>query len=400
MFKTIIVGLNSNLLNIIDSINGQIVVIDEASLKSKGHYVGFESEKVLALYQASLIAGQLEHNDFKASEEFYEHISNQQHELDYMNHKALVEILESKNIQILKGRLNVISPVKAELTYLGETTELEYSQLIINAPKTEENPYQSPFVFTFDQFLHTSQLFRRVLIDAQSLRGLEIASMMARFGSEVTLVVGRRLFAQIDHLMFRDAVRETLISQNIELLEKYTVETIEDLDASTKVTIKPMSQLAFEITEPVSEKTIEVDAVIVEGNIESPHFSESEIDKSVQDRVTNSIFLNPILSVVESDSVTERYQYDVQLFTYFRSRFEIEGGIEFLVDNNKIVGGTFYCYNALELAQLLKVINNDLNELKTLEVFDNSLLGVFKEAAHMILENGGEHEREEISSFN
>lgn len=161
-----------------------------------------------------------------------------------------------------------------------------------------------------------------------------------------------------------------------------------------------MSQLAFEITEPVSEKTIEVDAVIVEGNIESPHFSESEIDKSVQDRVTNSIFLNPILSVVESDSVTERYQYDVQVFTYFRSRFEIEGGIEFLVDNNKIVGGTFYCYNALELAQLLKVINNDLNELKTLEVFDNSLLGVFKEAAHMILENGGEHEREEISSFN
>lgn len=401
MLKTVIIGLNSNLLNFIDNLSGEIIVIDEVGLKSKGQYIGFESEKVLALYQASLIAGQVEHSDFESSSNFYEHIFNQQHELEYMNHKQLIDILESKNVKILKGRFKLINPHSAELSYLGETKEITFSTLINNTNLMEENHSDSPFIFTFDQFLQTGQLFEKILVKGKTLRSLEIASMMARFGSEVVLVLPARLLNQIEHLLFRDEVRDILSRQNIKVLEKYEIESIEDLDSSAIVHVNPLSKLAFEVTEPVSNQSFEVQAIIVESDVNKSTFDASELDYSAPINKTESLFINPVLSVVKSNQETQKVQFDAQEFTYFQTRFEIEGGIEFLVNQDHIVGGTFFCFNALELSQLLKLMElQPLEELKQMDVFENSLLGVFKEAARKILENRGNYAREEISSFN
>lgn len=394
MDKTLIVGLNSNLKNIVGDLDGEILVIDEMGLKHAGQYTTFESDNVLSLYQASLVTGRLEHDDFSASQEFYEHLYNQQHELEYMNLKDLQDYLSAKNIKVLKGRLRVVDANHAELTYLGETTSIEFDKLILNTGFIEENPTDSPFVFTFNQFLNTGQLFRRILVDAKSLRGLEIAGLLARFGCEVTLVSGKALFSEIDHLMFRDAVRESIVDQGINHLEKYTIESIEDLDNVAKVHVKPLSQLAFEITNQVKEQTIEVDAIVIESDPTKPSFVEGEEDLSKPLRQHDSVFLNPVLASVKTSESGVPHRFDAQEFTYFKTRFEIDGGIELLVKDEFIIGGTFYCHNALELAQLLELIKHiPVGEIQHLSVFENSLLGVFKEAATKILEKDDQNGR-------
>lgn len=370
MINHLIIGLNQNTLPLINSLEGKIVVVD---LVQQAQYTTFESEKVQALYQASLLSAQVDHTNFDDSAQFYDHVANQQVELNYMNKKELMETIVDKNIEVIKGRVNILDEHHVEVSYLSETKALETENLIVNTEFSEQNPYQSPFVFTFDELINTNQLFKRIGIIASSLRALEIASMFNRFGSQVSLIVDRRLFSQIDHLQFRDAIKESLTQQNIKLYEKYEVTEITDQEQSALLHLEPQSKLAFEIGEQTKPQQIEVDVVVIE-NLEDDFNPNKDI-----------LFLNPALALFNSDSEGEIVQIDAQDLTYFKSRFDFDGGIEYRVSDNHIVGATFYCQNAIDLKQILEQITHlNLDELSKLEVLNNSLMGVFKESAQII----------------
>lgn len=370
MINHLIIGLNQHTLQLVNSLEGKIVVVD---LVQKAQYTTFESEKVQALYQASLLSGQVDHSNFDDSAQFYDHVANQQVELNYMNKKELIETINNKKIEIVKGRVNIIDNHHVEVSYLSETKQLETENLIVNTEFSEENPYHSPFIFTFDELINTNQLFKRIGVVASSLRALEIASMFNRFGSEVSLIVDRRLFSQIDHLQFRDAIKESLTQQNIRLYEKYEVSEITDQEQSAVLQLQPQSNLAFEIGEQTMPQQIEVDVVVIE-NLEAGFNPNKDI-----------LFLNPALALFNANSEGEIVQIDAQELTYFKSRFDFDGGIEYRVNDNHIVGATFYCQNAIDLKQILEQLTHlNLDELSKLEVLNNSLMGVIKESAQII----------------
>lgn len=366
--KTILIGLTEKIYDVLDTIEGQVVVIDQTNAQP---FVTFESEKVQALYQASLLSGQVNHSSFEDSFEFYDHISTQQFELSYLNKKELVEFCENKNIQVIKGRITHKDENCIEVSYLGETQQVCGDQIVDLIGQSEENTHSSPFVFTFDQFLNTNQLFKRIGVIAKNLRGLEIASMYKRFGSEVSLIVDRRYFTQINHLQFRDAIRESIEEQGIALYEKYEATQFEDLSESVLVTLTPQSNLAFEIGKPLVEETIEFDAVILEFD---------------QGPSGETLFVEPALSLLNPNQEGEIVQIDCADFSYFKSRLDYEGGIEYRIFDNRIVGATFYCHNALDLKQALMLMTDQsLEEIKNLRVNRHSVLGVLKESAEIIL---------------
>lgn len=378
MIKHLIVGVNERLYDLVPNLEGEVVVVD---VTQSSQFMTFDHEKIQPLYQASLLSGQVSHPQFEDSFNFYDHIANQQVELNYIKKRELLEYLKNRHIEVVKGRIKLVNEHQVEVSYLGETQIFNVENLILNTNQDEENPHESPFIFTFDQLINTNQLFEHILVIASSLRALEIASMYNRFGSKVSLVTDRRLFSQISHLQFRDAIRASLIGQNIKLFEKYEAKSFKDDGQRVHVDIVPQSQLAFEIGEPAQPQTLIVDAIVIE------NLSD---DRPLNQDV---LFLNPTLALFNSETKGKVFQIDLQDLTYFNSRLDFEGGIEYRVNEDKIVGATFYCQNAVELKQILETLQDlSLDEFRNLKVLNNSLLGVLKESAQLISRNEEQHD--------
>lgn len=381
MNNPVVLGLSKKIKDL--DLDSKWTIID---LVNQHDFIDFESDEIQPLYQASLLAGQVNFEEFQHAYDFYDQVVTKQFELNYLKKKELLEYIKSTGAQVIKGRFVTKTDNMIELSYFGETQQIHYDHLEDYSMSQEENPYQSPFIFTFKEFIEANQLFKKVAIEATTLRSLEIASLLNRFSCDVTLITDRKFFSKINHLQFRDAIRETLVNQGVRLLEKYEVSSYKDLEQSIELKITPQSNLAFEIGEPLSEQTFEVDALIIE---------------NVEDSKENSVlFLNPSLAKFKSSDEGQIHQFDLDEFSYFRDRFEVDGGIEYKVFDNKIVGATFYCQDALDLKQNLMTLQHlRLNELSELDVLDSSLLGVLKESSKFII-GKDEQYGQTISSFN
>lgn len=370
MSKLVYIGIHADLLKVIPNQYHDICVIDQTN---ETPTTTFESEKVQALYQASLISGQVKHESFEDSFDFYDHIITQQFEILYEAKKKILEFLNEHHIRVIKGRITQISDQQIEVSYLNQKSVIDYDEIHYLNGKPEHNITQSPFVFSFDQFLNTNQLFKKIAVVGKSLRAIEIASLFKRFGSDVSLVVGRKYFSQINHLEFRDAIRASLSQQGIHVFEKYVVDEMQDEVDGVTLKLQPESALAFEIGEQLTRQDSKFDAVIMEFNTEKTY------NPSI-------LYSQPVLATFNPEAPGEIKQFDSDEFTYFNSRFETEGGIEYRISNGKILGATFYCSNAVDLKQIMTLIKDkSLFELAEMDVIYNSQLGVLKESAQKIL---------------
>jgi dihydrolipoamide dehydrogenase len=166
-------------------------------------------------------------------------------------------LVESANTLVVSGSPVILDGRQEEA--LGESYRIEAKNILVAAGTIPEKvPVEGndlPNVHTSDAFLEGAGLFpKRLAIIGGGVIAVEFAFMYAELGCEVTLIVRRTVFADME--------RE--IGQNTMLLLKKKGATIHTLTKPTRFVEEGDSVRVFmRIGDETEEKSIEVDAVLM-----------------------------------------------------------------------------------------------------------------------------------------
>lgn len=360
MGNHVILGVNQESLNHLKP--GSILI----DTYSTNEYLDFSYEQAQFLYQASLLAGQMDVSDFEATTQFYQQVLAQQKELQEQNKRELIQSLKGDGHQVINGRIIELNDHNLTLNFLGENQTINFDSLVDVRKSSEDNMYQNPFIYTFREFVESQGLFKTMAVEARTLRGLEIASLYSRFGVEVSVICDRKLLGQIGHLMFRDGLRQSLINSGVKLFEKYEIDEIETKEQSLLLSLNPITNLAFEIGDQLTPQTLEVEVLIIEN----------------QETATSSqvLFVEPMMMQWGRQQDTRTIRFNCHELSYFRTRFELDGGIELNINENKLVGATLMCANANHIGELMKVLSNkSIDEILNVKCTPYSMMALIQE---------------------
>ena len=60
-------------------------------------------------------------------------------------------------------------------------------------------------------------------MEVSTLKDLEIAKMFSNFSTKVKVVMTKNVFTEIDHLMFRDSIKESMEESDFEFIDKASI---------------------------------------------------------------------------------------------------------------------------------------------------------------------------------
>ncbi|NLW29007.1 MAG: hypothetical protein GXY98_03780 [Erysipelothrix sp.] len=383
MKKTIIFGVNERAVQyVLNHQDEDIAVVDVKNFLRRPKYVFFKDDITQLFYHSAQVRKSLMSHSFKESQDFFRQISSSHHEKEKELKQLLLNQLKRLNVDIYRGHVSFNGENQVTLRYLDNVDVLSYDQAFLNAGYYEKHDREHAFVFTLDELIHGEHLYESIIIEAKTLRSLEIAEMFAHFGTKVTLVCDRKFFNQIEHLMFRDAIKLSLIDANITILEKKEIDSIDYHDTNLTVHLKSQSQLAFEIMENDSVDSVTADILVVEGKLTRNSFDkELEIFDDLAESTMKILYLSkPFVTLEKNKHVNDRVvRLDASQIPYFVLRYEEEGGLEVSVnpESNQITSASIYTHQAIDIGQCIELMMNQSLSLDTIkDVSPDSIFSV------------------------
>lgn len=383
MKKTIIFGLNERALQYaINHRDENVVVVDVKNFLRRPKFVTFSDDITQLFYHSAQVRKSLMSESLEESQEFFRQISSSHHEKEKELKKLLIDKLTRLNVEIYRGHVSFTGDHQVTLRYLDNIDVFDFDKAYLNAGFQESHQYDHAFVFTLDELIHGEHLYESMIIEAKTLRSIEIAEMFAHFGSKVTLVCDRKFFNQIDHLMFRDAIKQSLIDANVTVLEKKEIDTVDFHDINLTVQLKSQSQLAFEIMDKKSVDSITADILVVEGEALRNTFDvDLEIFEELPEPSMKILYLSkPFVTIEKNKQATDRIvRLDASQIPYFVLRYEEEGGLEVSVNpmTNEMTAASIYTHQAIDIGQLITLMMNQSLSLDTInDVSPESIFSV------------------------
>lgn len=383
MKKTIIFGLNDRALQYaLNHRDEEISVVDVKNFLRRPKYVSFNEDITQLFYHSAQVRKSLMSESLEESQEFFSQISSSHHEKEKELKKLLVDKLNKLNVVLYRGHVSFSGDHQVTLRYLNNVDVVDYDQAYLNAGFHEKHDREHAFVFTLDELIHGEHLYESMIIEAKTLRSVEIAEMFAHFGSKVTLVCDRKFFNQIDHLMFRDAIKQSLIDANVTIVEKKLIDSIEYHDTNLTVSLKHQSQLAFEIMESDGVDSVTADILIVEGEqVLNTFDKELQVFENLPEPTMKIIYLSMPFVTLEKNKHTSHkvVRLDASQIPYFVLRYEEDGGLEVSVnpETMEITAASIFTHQAIDLGQLIGLMMNQSLSLDTIrDVSPESIFSV------------------------
>ena len=143
------------------------------------------------------------------------------------NRKAIRAKLEKQGIEVIKGRVQIENSQTLSVNYLEQDTAVSFESLVLNTESIEKKEDSNPFVFSLEELLATQLLPEEMIVEVSTLKDLEIAKMFSNFSTKVKVVMTKNVFTEIDHLMFRDSIKESMEESDFEFIDKASIQSIE-----------------------------------------------------------------------------------------------------------------------------------------------------------------------------
>lgn len=388
---TLIIGLNKKVLSLTSQFES-CLVIDDKSAHDSSEVIDFNDDRLLGLYQSSTEAARFEVDDFDAMAQFYQMVV-ELYQNNYRDQsKEIVNQLKERNIEVKKGRVQFIDEHHCKIEYLEQETLIEFNQVILNVKDREPLNLDNPYLYTLDELIASQMLPKQLLIEARALKDLAIAKIFRNFGVEVKVLLVENVWREIDHLMFRDALKETLIESGIEMVEKVEILSIEG-----QATFGIVNYSSIKDGFPVQKEMLadnftfflrRQDAIVKD----APQYAKSISDFLKPEEVIDSqaIFVTPpYVSLVRKersqDGLVLRLNADE--ISYFKRIHEEFGGLEVIINKTtkQLESAIFYCHDALVLSDVARLIMEQKIPLDSFDMQHSnglSILSVFEEIAY------------------
>lgn len=388
----VILGLNHHVLEIVDSFEDEkITIVDERSFNQYSRVLDFDDELLFGVYQGSLEASQFNVTDASEMVEFYQMIVAHHKENRQNNRRTLLAILKEKGFEVIKGRAQIQDDHSLKVDYLDESTEVSFNKIVLNMGQSEQTTETNPYIFTLEEYLETEALENKMMIEVKTLKDLEVAKLFGNFGVKVKALLVENAFREIDHLMFRDSIRDSLTSEGLEIIDRVTIQSFEEQATFGIVNYETHNDKfsesftvflrSVESVENRSGLGLELVNNIIE--LDDLYPKKSSIKRQV-------LHLTPAYVLIEkeeasaSDDTTIRLNADE--IAYFKRTSNEDGGLEVKVDSvsHTIKSATFYCHDSLilgDIAQLMMENDLSLDTFRQSQRPANSAMSVFVDIA-------------------
>ena len=131
------------------------------------------------------------------------------------------------------------------MNYLEQDTTVTFESLVLNTESIEKKEDSNPFVFSLEELLATQLLPEEMIVEVSTLKDLEIAKMFSNFSTKVKVVMTKNVFTEIDHLMFRDSIKESMEESDFEFIDKASIQSIESQGSYGMVEIESVNDKVF-----------------------------------------------------------------------------------------------------------------------------------------------------------
>lgn len=391
---TVIIGLNEQLLDIINPSDQSVCVIDVKNFSEYSREITFDDDMLFGIYQSSLEASQFAIDDVDTMKEFYQMVVSLRGQNQQDEARVLLDKLKDRNIEVVKGRVTIEDENTLVVHYLEQTTEITFNKLIMNTGHSIKTDSNNPYVFTLAQLIETQLLPESMIVEVKSLHDLGVAKMFSHFGTKVQALLINNVFSEIDHLMFRDTLRESLISDSMTLFNKVTINSIESDSGFGKIEFNHVEADGFPIQQETQTETFTVYLASGEGVRNDFSMNLETLDQVVwledliskKDKVdVTSLYLAPAFTSVKAkvpakNPLTIRLNSDE--IAYYKRIQALDGGLEIICDKDtgKIHGATFYCFESLTLRDMVILMieeDTEITQFKNLYQSATSVLSVF-----------------------
>lgn len=402
MYKVdvVIVGLNDRTLELVELFRDQkVLVIDERNFSDTSAVLDFEDDLLFGIYQGSLEASMYQVDDYEQMKEFYQMITAMNYNNKQTNLKLISAQLEQNKINVLKGRIKIKSNQLLNINYLSEDTEVSFDRLVLNTSYSEKKDDRNPFVFTLEEILATQLLPEEMIIEIKTMKDLEIAKMFSNFSTKVIGVMTKNVFTEIDHLMFRDSVRDAFDTDKFELIDKAQILKVEEHSSYGMLEIEKINDQVFPPKKEIIKESFTVLLKSYEhvannfdlGLEKLEDYDSTEDLISFEDKLmSQTIHLTPAYVHIQQkdpseDRVTLRINADE--LKYFSRIHETQGGLEVMINKNtlEIESAIIYCHESLVLRDIVRLIMEHQIPLSYFEetpIGVSSVMSIFVDIAH------------------
>lgn len=390
MIKTevVIIGLNDLTQEVAALYPGKkILVIDERNSAEFSHVLDFKDDLLFGVYQSSLEVAQFESEDYEQMKEFYQMVVSMNETQKQDHRKAIRAKLEKQGIEVIKGRVQIENSQTLSVNYLEQDTTVSFESLVLNTESIEKKEDSNPFVFSLEELLATQLLPEEMIVEVSTLKDLEIAKMFSNFSTKVKVVMTKNVFTEIDHLMFRDSIKESMEESDFEFIDKASIQSIESQGSYGMVEIESVNDKVFPFKKESRKESFSVllrsfEQVAHDFNfgLEKLAFYEraSELIDSSSDVKSQSVYVTPAYvhlakSLLSDDLKVIRVNADE--LHYFKLIHEINGGMEFMINKQTqlIESAIFYCYDSLVLRDIVRML---MDHQIPMSYFEKTSLGV------------------------